>query len=82
MSLFDQGKSTNQILFEKLFFSNTEAEIDEILKQYPEVFQSKNWHPLGGNSSNYGIVKNQQSAPIAALIEKITNSIVLKSILS
>ena len=38
-------------------------------------FKSDNWKPLGGNYSNYGVVKNQQAAPIAALIEKITNSI-------
>ncbi|HEY2581972.1 MAG TPA: hypothetical protein VGI43_09200, partial [Mucilaginibacter sp.] len=35
----------------------------------------KNWHPLGDNESNYGIIENQQSNPIAALVEKITNSI-------
>ncbi len=33
------------------------------------------WHPLDGNESNFGIIENQQSSPIAALIEKITNSI-------
>ena len=28
-----------------------------------------------GNDSNFGVIENQQSSPIAALIEKITNSI-------
>ena len=32
-------------------------------------------HPLGGHENNFGVIENQQSAPIAALIEKITNSI-------
>jgi len=30
---------------------------------------------LGGNESNFGIIENQQSSPIAALVEKVTNSI-------
>ena len=37
--------------------------------------QTINWQPLGGNDNNYGIVENQQANPVAALIEKITNSI-------
>ncbi|MCL8001031.1 hypothetical protein M8994_22830, partial [Brucella sp. 21LCYQ03] len=30
---------------------------------------------LSGNENNYGVIENQQASPIAALIEKITNSI-------
>lgn len=33
------------------------------------------WLPLGGNENNFGVIENQQASPIAALIEKITNSI-------
>lgn len=40
------------------------------------------WHPLplakgdgSANESNFSVIENQQSSPIAALIEKITNSI-------
>ena len=34
-----------------------------------------NWKPLGGNENNFGVIENQQASPVAALIEKITNSI-------
>ncbi len=61
-------------LFHQLFECKDENEVHEIIQSNP-LFQSLNWKPLGGNYSNYGIVKNQQSNPIAALIEKVTNSI-------
>lgn len=61
--------------FTKLFFAQTEDDVDEIINTYPHIFKHKNWHPLGGNDNNFGVIENQQSAPIAALIEKITNSI-------
>jgi hypothetical protein len=33
------------------------------------------WHPMGGTENNYGVIENQQASPVAALIEKLTNSI-------
>lgn len=33
------------------------------------------WWPLGGNENNFGVIENQQASPVAALIEKLTNSI-------
>ena len=72
----DSEKSlTNKDLFFKLFNSKDEEELKAIVDDFPAIFDDKNWKPLGGNMSNYGIVKNQQSNPIAALIEKVTNSI-------
>ncbi|MEO1033882.1 MAG: hypothetical protein AAFX55_21045, partial [Bacteroidota bacterium] len=62
-------------LFFELFNAPTEKEISEIINKNSTVFNSNNWKPLGNNSNNYGIIENQQSSPIAALIEKITNSI-------
>lgn len=62
-------------LFNDLFNCKDENEVFEIIEKNPQIFQVKNWKPLGENYSNYGIVKNQQSHPIAALIEKVTNSI-------
>ncbi len=62
-------------LFEKLFFAKTEQEVDKIINTHPDIFKPENWHPLGDNDNNFGVIENQQSAPIAALIEKITNSI-------
>ncbi len=62
-------------LFEKLYFAKTEQELDKIINTYSDIFKPENWSPLGGNENNFGVIENQQSAPIAALIEKITNSI-------
>lgn len=70
-----QESLTNKELFFKLFNAKDEEDLISIIEDNVEVFADKNWKPLDGNSSNYGIVKNQQSNPIAALIEKVTNSI-------
>ncbi|RED44709.1 hypothetical protein [Seonamhaeicola aphaedonensis] len=64
----------NEVFF-KLFNSKDETELQSFIDKNPELFKRDNWKPLGGNFSNYGVVKNQQSNPIAALIEKTTNSI-------
>lgn len=66
---------TNKQLFDILFSCKDELELQDIVTKNLEIFEDSNWKPLGGNLSNYGVVKNQQSNPIAALIEKATNSI-------
>jgi len=62
-----------QTFFEEIFCASTETELAAALSRRDHATLS--WHPLGGNDSNYGVVENQQSSPIAALIEKIINSI-------
>ena len=62
-------------LFLKLFSAKTEKEISKIIYNEIDIFGNDHWKPLGGIESNYGIIENQQSSPIAALIEKVTNSI-------
>ena len=62
-------------LFKRLYFAQTEDEVDKIINAHPDIFYHQNWYPLGGHENNFGVIENQQSAPIAALIEKITNSI-------
>ena len=62
-------------LFNKLYFAQTENDIDKVINTHPDFFKPENWHPIGGNDNNFGVIENQQSTPIAALIEKITNSI-------
>ncbi len=62
-------------LFKALYLSKDENGIDKVIAKHPDNFCEKNWQPLGGIPSNYGVIENQQSSPIAALIEKITNSI-------
>lgn len=65
---------TAETLFSKLFNAKTEDEVWEIIDVNPDIFKQANWVPIGNNESNYGIIENQQSNPIAALVEKVTNS--------
>ncbi len=63
-------------LFERLYAARNEQDVDRVLKRYSDIFDNPdNWYPLGGDERMYGVVENQQAAPVAALIEKITNSI-------
>lgn len=62
-------------LFLKLFAAKTENDLEEIIQKHNSLFSNENWVPVGDNESNYGIIENQQSNPIAALVEKVTNSI-------
>lgn len=64
-----------QVLFMKLFTAGTESELEAIIAKEASLFANENWVPVGDNESNYGIIENQQSNPIAALVEKVTNSI-------
>ncbi len=62
-------------LFWLLYNAPNEDEVDDILRKHPDVFDPSNWTPLGNLDNNFGVVENQQSNPVAALVEKITNSI-------
>jgi len=70
-----QPSLTDQQLFEQMYALHTEEQLDDFITKHPAIFQESNWHPLGGHENNYGVIENQQASPIAALIEKITNSI-------
>lgn len=78
MSLFSDKKLGISLekLFRSLYQVGTEQELDAFISKHPDIFNTpSNWHPLGGNDNNYGVIENQQSSPIASLIEKLTNSI-------
>ena len=62
-------------VFNELYFAKTEKHVDIVIANYPDIFNPENWYPVGRNENNFGVIENQQSTPIAALIEKITNSI-------
>ena len=68
-------KLTPEDLFWELYNAKNETAVEKIIEMYSDVFRSENWRPLGGNESNFGVVENQQSNPVAALVEKLTNSI-------
>ena len=62
-------------LFESLYFAKDEDELQEVIEKNEVIFNNDNWEPLGGDDTNFSTIKNQQSSPIASLIEKVTNSI-------
>lgn len=65
---------SNKELFFQLFNCHTESDLENFINSNPNIFDLTNWHPLG-HENNYAVIENQQASPIAALIEKITNSI-------
>ena len=72
--LFDSEVDAKS-LFQSLYGAKDESKVQAVLDKYVGVFANEYWKPLGNNKSNFSIIKNQQSSPIAAIIEKVTNSI-------
>lgn len=62
-------------LFYALYGAHTEADVDAVISGFAALNNPANWHPYGGQQSNFGVVENQQASPIPALIEKIINGI-------
>ena len=54
---------------------NNEDDVISYLVQENLWDDSAYWRPFGGNENNFSIIGNQQSAPDAALVEKIINSV-------
>ena len=76
MNLFSENLIDHKNLFISIFTAPTEKELIEIINSVPEIFDNPdNWHPLGDNTNNFAVIKNQQANPVAALIEKVTNSV-------
>jgi hypothetical protein len=63
-------------LFRDLYKADCETNVDAVVHKHAAVFADpRNWRRLGGIDNNFGVVENQQSSPIASLIEKLTNCI-------
>jgi hypothetical protein len=76
MTLFDTHPIDLKALFLQLFNCPDEQAVEKVIQQNTAVFApNSNWKPLGGSETMYGVIENQQASPIAALVEKITNSI-------
>lgn len=59
----------------KILTSETEDEVVQVLRQ-AGLWEDRNaWRPYGDIPNNRGVVGNQQSSPVAALVEKLVNSI-------
>ena len=62
-------------LCERLLQTNDEREVIDLLKEYNYWDDRSVWSPYGEISNNRGVVGSQQSSPVAALVEKLVNSI-------
>lgn len=58
-----------------LLQSETEEEVINALKKYGYWEDRSAWKPYGDMPNNRSIVGNQQSSSVAALVEKLVNSI-------
>lgn len=59
----------------RLLRAETEEEVIEILRERRFWSDRSVWKPYGDIPNNRGIVGNQQSEPVASLVEKVVNSI-------
>lgn len=59
----------------KLAKAESEKEVIELLKKWGYWDNPDVWRYYGDNENNFAIIGNQQSAPDAALVEKIINSV-------
>jgi hypothetical protein len=67
--------SQHHVLCLALLNCETEEEVMAVLQQECLWDDRTLWRPYGDISNNRGIVGNQQSSPVAALVEKLVNSI-------
>lgn|ERR1043166_1972657 len=65
------SESNLEAFFRDLIRADSEQEVSEALGKKRPI----EWQPLGNNENNFGVIENQQSSPVAALIEKVTNCI-------
>ncbi|OLD40789.1 MAG: hypothetical protein AUI21_03550 [Nitrospirae bacterium 13_1_40CM_2_62_10] len=59
----------------RLFRLETESEVVQLLQESHLWDDRASWKSYGDINNNRGIVGNQQSSPVAALVEKLVNSI-------
>lgn len=66
---------TTQELCLALIRADSQAQVIELLRNHGYWDNSTFWRPLGNDPTNFSTVGNQQSEAVAALIEKIVNSV-------
>lgn len=69
----DEKKMNLPNIFTKFISVSSEGSLEELLRNLE--IKEISWIPFGGSENNFGVIENQQASPIAALIEKLTNSI-------
>jgi len=65
----------NRDLCLRLLKAPTEEDVVSTLRAIGFWDDRAVWRPYGDISNNRGVVGNQQSSPVAALVEKLVNSI-------
>ncbi len=65
----------NRDLCFKLLQADTEQEVEELLSAVGLWSDKSKWRYLGDNENNFGSIGNQQSEAVAALTEKLINSV-------
>ena len=55
--------------------ANNEAKVKVLMSKIPEMNIAGNWKPYGGKDKNWDRIGSQQTNPVGALTEKLTNSI-------
>jgi len=58
----------------RILQASDEQQVTTAINELGRVFETE-WHPLGGQENNYGVVENQSSSPLGALNEIISNGI-------
>jgi hypothetical protein len=65
----------NLKLYQRLVSAETALEVREILIQEEYWDNLTLWRPFADNENNFSQIGNQQSEPVAAIVEKLVNSI-------
>ena len=55
--------------------ADSEAKVKALMSKIKEMNKAENWKPYGGKDKNWPSIGAQQTNPVGALTEKLTNSI-------
>lgn len=69
------ANTTNQDLCLALMRADTESEVIDLLKTAEYWGDATVWRPYGDEENNFSSIGNQQSEAVAALVEKLVNSV-------
>jgi len=68
------GQTTDQLCME-LLRTDSERDVERLLKAAGHWDDEDAWLAYGGNENNFSTIGNQQASPEAALVEKLINSV-------
>lgn len=59
----------------RLLKAESEEDVKKIIQSVPEMRNEDNWNPYGNIENNFGVIANQQSDALSALVEKFVNTV-------